>query len=206
MCYKFTVKANEFLDRDINGYYHQLYTGFGNPENPEFINKLKNTFNGENYNELLAARDMVIKILRTDIPCIIDEEESDEWLLVCVPRAKSLKSYFDSQLMFMEAIKLVAEDTFGLSDGTDCIKRVVNTRTTHLRKPTTIINDGDYPYPGITIATCEIDKAKISGQRAILIDDIYTPSVNIDEDCIQALLDNGARQVVFYAIGYTRRD
>jgi hypothetical protein len=39
----------------------------------------------------------------------------------------------------------------------------------------------------------------------ILIDDIYTSGCNIDEDCIQALYDNGANRVVFYAIAYTRR-
>ena len=36
----------------------------------------------------------------------------------------------------------------------------------------------------------------------ILIDDIYTSGCNIDEDCIQALYDNGANRVVFYAIAY----
>lgn len=42
-----------------------------------------------------------------------------------------------------------------------------------------------------------------SGTRILLIDDIYTKTVNIDEDAIQALLNKGARQVFFYAIGYT---
>ena len=41
------------------------------------------------------------------------------------------------------------------------------------------------------------------GKDILLIDDIYTKTVNIDEDAIQALLDNGARSVFFYAIGKT---
>ena len=37
----------------------------------------------------------------------------------------------------------------------------------------------------------------------MLIDDIYTLGVNVVEDCIQALYDRGARQVIFYAVGRT---
>jgi len=126
-------------------------------------------------------------------------------MLVCVPRAKSIKSFSNSQLMFKEAIKIAANNIPGAIDGTDCIIRVVNTRTTHLGNASGIPNDGDKPYPGITVATCEINKTRIMNQNIILIDDIYTRNVNIDEDCIQALLDNGANKVIFYSIGYTRR-
>ena len=41
--------------------------------------------------------------------------------------------------------------------------------------------------------------------QKILIDDLYTASVNIDEDAIQALFDNGARSVIFYSLGKTIR-
>jgi len=34
-----------------------------------------------------------------------------------------------------------------------------------------------------------------------LVDDLYTKGVNIDEDAIQALLDKGAKNVVFYSVG-----
>jgi len=45
----------------------------------------------------------------------------------------------------------------------------------------------------------------IKNKDIILVDDIYTISANVDEDCIQFLLDNGARTVIFYAIAYTDR-
>ncbi len=35
----------------------------------------------------------------------------------------------------------------------------------------------------------------------MLVDDIYTPSVNVDEDAINALLNAGACTVTFYAVG-----
>lgn len=38
----------------------------------------------------------------------------------------------------------------------------------------------------------------------LLIDDIYTKTINIDEDAIQALIESGAKSVTFYAVGRTR--
>jgi phosphoribosylpyrophosphate synthetase len=62
--------------------------------------------------------------------------------------------------------------------------------------------NGDLPYPGITKNTCTISE-NVRGKNILLIDDLYTKTVNIDEDAIQALLDKGARSVVFYAVGKT---
>ena len=199
------IEKNNYLKKDITGYYHQLYTGFRQPANPDFLNTLKNTFNTEPHKNIIEARDKVIEILMEDITDIIKKESMSNYMCVCVPRAKALGTYCDFQLMLREAIKIAANNIHGVIDGTDCIRRDVNTRTTHLRNAATIPNDGDEPYPGITVATCEIDKKRIMNQKIILIDDIYTRNVNIDEDCIQALLDNGANKIIFYSIGYTRR-
>ena len=64
------------------------------------------------------------------------------------------------------------------------------------------INDGDVPYPGIALDSC-VFSDQIKGRDILLIDDIYTKTVNIDEDMVQALFEQGARLVIFYAIGYT---
>lgn len=203
---KFNIEKNIYLRKDITGYYHQFYTGYKQPNNPDFLNTLKNTFNTEPQENLIKARKDVIEILKKDIPYIVKEERILNCICVCVPRAKALSTYSNFQLMLREAIKIAANDINEVIDGTDCIKRIVNTRTTHLRNATSIPNDGDEPYPGITVDTCTINKERIVNQNIILIDDIYTRSVNIDEDCIQALLDNGAKKVIFYSIGYTRRN
>lgn len=60
----------------------------------------------------------------------------------------------------------------------------------------------ELPYIGITKETCSISDDVI-GQDILLVDDLYTKTVNIDEDCIQALLDKGARSVTFCSIGKT---
>ena len=203
---RFIIKKNYFLtQQDTKGYYHQLYTGFKQPENPNFINVLKNTYN---INNLINARNNVIDILMKDISCIIKEEQLEECVCICVPRAKALYSYSKTQLYFKEAVNIVANKLYGVIDGTNYITRIKNTYTTHLAKASRegkIENDGEKPYKGITIDTCRIEKSRIAGKNIILIDDIYTNTVNIDEDCIQALFDNGAKNIIYYSIGYTRR-
>ena len=66
-------------------------------------------------------------------------------------------------------------------------------------------NDGPSPYPGIMKDTCQINKQEIAGKNVILVDDIYTPGCNIDEDGIQTMYDCGAAQVSFYAVAKTER-
>lgn len=202
---RFIIEKNNYLKKDITGYYHQLYTGFRQSGNPDFLNTLKNTFNTELHINIKEARDKVIEILMEDITDIIKKESISNCMCVCVPRAKALETYSDFQLMLREAIKIASNNISDAIDGTDCIRRVINTCTTHLRKAVTIPNDGAEPYPGITVTTCEIDRKTIKDKKIILIDDIYTRSVNTDEDCIQALLDNGSNKIIFYSIGYTRR-
>lgn len=66
-------------------------------------------------------------------------------------------------------------------------------------------NTGDMPYPGITKDTCEICKSNIANKDIILVDDIYTEGVNTIEDCLQTLLELGAKSVILYVIAKTRR-
>ena len=205
MLYKYTIKTNNYLKSEVKGYYHQFYVGHLKPGNPDFLNTLKNQFNTGNLQELILARDIVIDILIEDIPRIISEEQINDCTLVCVPRAKSYKSYTVNQLLFKEAIGLSTTKLKNVKDGSDFIRRIINTFTTHLRYATHIENDGKKPYPGITKDTCSIQYDQIQNQNIILIDDIYTANVNIDEDCIQWLIDCGARKVIFYSIGLTRR-
>lgn len=122
-----------------------------------------------------------------------------------VPRARTDISYSKEQLMFHEAIQLAVKQLSPFFiDGTDCIIRTKNTKTTHI-KSANYPDPYPLPYPGITEDTCKIKTEKVRDQNIILIDDIYTKTVNIDEDCIQTLFNHGAKNVVLYTIAYTRR-
>jgi hypoxanthine-guanine phosphoribosyltransferase len=84
-------------------------------------------------------------------------------------------------------------------------KTATDTKTTHLAhspKAAQYAGNGSMPYIGITKDTCNISD-NIRGKRILLIDDIYTAGVNIDEDAIQTLLHNGAKFINFYAVGKT---
>lgn len=204
---KFIITRNCYLSKNVNGYFNCYYTGYGNLNNPNYLNVLKNTFNGESYANLNNARTQVENILIHDIPLIMLENKLTNCVLLCIPRAKALETYSVNQLCFVQAVKNAAQRINGVIDGVDYITRVKNTKTTHLANSNiSLVNDGDMPYPGITENTCCIEKNMIKDKTVILVDDIYTRNVNIDEDCIQALINAGAKEVLFYAVAYTRRE
>lgn len=196
----FTIRRNNFLNRDVEAYYHTEYYKMGEPRNPDYVNHLKNQF-GKNsqeilqksYNELYNVLGDDFYKLKTMLP--------DDCIVCTVPRAKAEKEYTQNQLLFKKAVSCVARQVF--IDGTHYIKRVCNTATTHLKNYDGYNQPNErMPYRGITNDTCVIS-GEVRGKTILLVDDIYTKSVNIDEDCIQALYDKGAERVVFYAIGKT---
>ncbi|MDD3723467.1 MAG: phosphoribosyltransferase [Lutibacter sp.] len=204
--HNFQIEANEFLKQDIQAYYHTDYVGFRRQGNPDYINYLKNTYNDyteQNIKNLNVAIQTLTDVLNTDLPQILQVQNISPLIVCVVPRAKTESNYQYNQLLFKAVVRDVVEKIPGFYNGVDYIVRHTNTRTTHLPPNTpNYNNDGENPYPGITIKTCDIS-SEIKGKNILLIDDLYTKTVNIDEDAIQALLDNGARSVIFYAVGKT---
>jgi phosphoribosylpyrophosphate synthetase len=197
---KFIIAKNEFLKKETQAYYRCDYTTFGTEGNPDFINHLKNQFGNTNFEILKKAVDELIHILLEDLPKIKSQQNTN--LAVCViPRAKSENQYSDNQRFFKRVISSVLDVLSDFTNGTNYIIRQINTRTTHMNR-SGYGGDGDMPYVGITKATCKIS-GDVRGKDILLIDDIYTLGVNIDEDAIQALLDSGANSVIFYAVAKT---
>lgn len=201
---KFIMEANQFLSRNVSSYFHADFHGAGQPGNPDFLYKLKNDPHHKwSQQHIRYAISDLNAVLGIDLPEIIKQVEASTLTVCVVPRAKAEVSYRPDQLMFKATVGAYARSTPGFADGSDFIIRHTNTRTTHLRNPVDgFENDGRMPYPGIASDTCNFS-AHIRGRDILLVDDIYTKTVNIDEDMVQALFDNGARSVVFYAIGNT---
>jgi hypothetical protein len=198
---RFQILANDYLSRNTNAFYHVPYTRMGNPGNPNYINDLKNTFNDFSGHKLQSAVQELRVVLQEDLPQIFQSLGFSVITVCVVPRAKMETAYQPNQQLFRATVQATIAQMHGFTDGTNCIRRHTNTRTTHLRNPiNNYTNDGPLPYPGITVETCEISP-NVRGSNILLIDDIYTPSVNIDEDAINALLNAGARTVTFYAVG-----
>ncbi len=196
---EFTIFSNEeYLKRDVHGFYNTDYTGYKNIGNPDYLNDLKNTFDSfskENLDKLNKAIQKLDDVLKSDL------SKFDKNLTICVvPRSKAENDYNHNQILFKEVIQdIIGELNF--QDGSNYIVRHAGTITTHLNR-SGYGGIGDMPYPGITKNTCNISN-DVNGKDILLIDDIYTDGVNIDEDAIQALFDNGANSIIFYAVGKT---
>jgi len=201
---KFIMEANQFLNRNVPSYFHADFHGAGQPGNPDFLYKLKNDPHHKwSQQHIRYAINDLNAVLGIDFPEIIKQVEASTLTVCVVPRAKAEASYRPDQLLFKATVGAYARSTPGFADGSDFIIRHTNTRTTHLRNPVDgFENDGRMPYRGIASDTCNFS-AHIRGRDILLVDDIYTKTVNIAEDMVQALFDNGARSVVFYAIGNT---
>ena len=111
----------------------------------------------------------------------------------------------ENQLLFRKTVSnCVDKLSTRFVNGTDYIKRHTDTKTTHktcfAEKGESVGGRGSMPYVGITEKTCSISN-KISGRSVLLVDDLYTAGVNVVEDCIQTLLQKGAKDVIFYSIG-----
>ena len=203
MLSRHVIEPNSYLNKQIVAFYDCAYMKL-DPESSGFsvrvsnaIRTLKNTFNSESDNELFRAKNYIRTIATTDLKQIIEQERIENPIIVCVPRSKA--DFSDKQLLFRKAISEAANNV--ATNGAEYIRRVRNTKTTHLAntRKGDMSGDGNMPYPGITNDTCRLS-GSVSGRNVILVDDIYTKTVNIDEDCCQFLLDNGAKSVTLYTI------
>jgi hypothetical protein len=201
----FTIEQNQFLTQNIQAFYHTDFGGTQLPNNPNYLYKLKNDPH-HNWTDfrLQEAQQEFLRVLLLDLPEIFRQINKSPLTVCVVPRAKAENTYTANQLLFKATVS-IAINRLGNNfiDGTSLIERHTNTKTTHIRQPMDgFVNDGSVPYIGITNATCHISNDVIS-KDILLIDDIYTRTVNIDEDAIQSLIDKGANSVSFYAIGKT---
>ena len=201
----FAIERNNYLEQNIQGFYYADFGGFDLPNNPDFLYKLKNDphHNWSDY-RIQEAQQKFLRILLYDLPEIARQICLNPLTVCVVPRAKADSTYRPNQLLFKATVSnAVNRLDNNFIDGTNYIVRHTNTKTTHLRKPiASYVNDGLEPYPGISSVTCNF-YGNINGRDILLIDDIYTKTINIDEDMIQSIFNRGANSVTFYAIGKT---
>ena len=194
----------KFLNCDTTAFYHADYNGGGawavrgTIEN--MIWTLKNDVDA--FPERLQdTAQQLYDLINRDLPQILQRSDKLRLTVCVVPRSKREDHYREDQLLFREMISLAVSRLPNFENGTRYIIRHTNTRTTHLDRNGEG-GDGNLPYPGITKETCTISDL-VRGKDIVLIDDLYTKTVNVDEDAIQALHDKGARSVIFYSVGRT---
>lgn len=204
---KFIIEANSYLSTRTQGFYHTDYFGYGKPNNPDYIYLLKNDLGDTVNSVLLNATSLLRDVLLIDFPKINNQLSVDfplkKFTACVIPRSKTEISFLTSQQLFRDTVNHIVKETAIFDNGVDYIQRTINTRTTHRRFETlSYNNDGKLPYEGITLDTCYFSP-EIQGKNILLIDDVYTCTVNVVEDAIQALYNKGAKNVVFYALAKT---
>lgn len=201
----FKIKSNDFLNQDILAFYHSDYYGGGRWKTPGTIENaicmLKNDITPYSNEIIIGAVTEIGRILYNDLPLVAQQIGVTNLTVCIVPRAKV--NYRMDQLMFKSVVRHIVNKMDYLADGINFIQRIKDTKTTHLSRGFSGGGDGSMPYPGITKDTCSMSR-EIKGRNILLIDDLYTKTVGIDEDAIQALLDCGANSVFFYSIGHTQ--
>lgn len=204
------LPKNSFLKKEITAYFHDYYITAkdGGSEFSNMILSIKS--NGTD-----AVKYSISKIISEDLDRILKINDiylRSRPIVIAVPRSKPDSFWKDCELQFRPAILMgvkkskyfvKGENTPWLIDGINYLTRVLETKTTHLSHSYDPKNCGPEPYPGITKDTCRLN-GNIFGKNIILIDDIYTECKGIDEDCIQFLLDYGARNVILYTLGMTK--
>lgn len=186
----------------VTGYFHDWYYTRKDPRNTMlYLTNLKNDIPPYHTPDVIRQSEAELaQVLRNDLAGIISVYGA---MTVCgVPRSKRESSYPFSQMGLKRTIRAVAHE-LGMEDGMDYIIRNTDTVCTH-RARSGHGGAGEMPRPGLLKDTCFMSP-RIAGKNILLVDDIYTPGVGIDEDAIQAVLDCGANSVIFYAVGHTAK-
>ena len=191
----FIIKSNNHLSKNIKAYYHTFYRRFRTPGNPDYINILKNQPYPYHPTELEKAAKELKEVLSLNLPMVKEKTGSNCLTVVLAPRAKANQEDSYQQLRKAVSEWCIENSDRGFIDGCQYIIRHTDTPTTHLQE------EGEI-YPGLTKETCNISP-EIEGKDILFIDDIYTPDVNIDEDALQAVLDNKPNSITFYSIAKT---
>lgn len=195
------LPINNFLNVSITAFFHDFYISKANGGSPfsELILAIKSHATDD-------VRNDIANIVREDLKKIlmIDFYRGKTVYIFVVPRSKPDSFWREEELQFRSAVMVGIKDLQNVIDGTNAIKRVVETQTTHLAH-LDIQNNGAAPYPGITQDTCEFNM-NICGKDVILIDDIYTENKGIDEDCIQFLINKKAGSISLYTLGMTKHN
>lgn len=196
----------EFTDADsgnkteVHGYFHDEYYGMSSPDNRiRFVNVLKNDLQQFSQEQILDSEKRLAAAIHADLAWIT--RTYGALTLVGVPRSKSEESYPWAKMGLKRALRRAVSENALLSDGLDFIVRHTDTLCTH-RSYWGYGGLGEGPRPGLLTDTCRLASGLV-GCDVLLVDDIYTPNCGIDEDAMAAVLNAGARSVVFYAVGFT---
>lgn len=212
--FDFAISRNNFLSKNMKAFYHLDYIGNLGADcdnldkNPAgFIYTLKEDFWKPNNPDKLKTAAEICYDYIYDFLSHIDLPRwsfKHPYYVCLVPRSKAHFYTNNERMLFRDIVRCCVNNLNNprIKDGTDFFIRVKDVRMTHVRNDSGW-NNGDRPYPGITMNTCKISP-NIKGKNIILIDDIYTQNANVIEDCVETLIKFGAMDIGIYVVAKTR--
>lgn len=220
------------LSSSVAAYTSCTYTGYRNPNNPQFINILKNDTNdrprnlqheGKTYSNFQIALSIAYKLYsEIALPGIMRDKGWTEAVVCHVPRAKCFKHYTRKQLHLFDALRWAIEEvnistSYKIEDGIDYLWRRGNRPTSHAHTANSpdenwlffldresMVIDPNLSYED----SLGIDTEALQGKKVILVDDIYTYRVGIDEMTISEISRRAGvplSDIVLYTLAYTGR-
>ncbi len=119
---EFTIKLNEYLKQNIQGFYHTDYLKYRSPNNPDYLGELKNDFGSKPRDVTEQAQQELLSVLRVDFPDVQQRINKNPITICVVPRAKADNTYQPNQLLFKATIKTaINELDNNFIDGTNFI-------------------------------------------------------------------------------------
>lgn len=203
MVTRFTLSKNEFLSRDIQGFYSLDYMGYGVPNNPDFLIDFQNNEGLLTKAGVLAAAEALWSILEVGLPLIHAQLEHRPLMVCVMPRARREFHYDRRQRYFKGVIQRYLQQHPEFKDGSNAILRHSDTLPIPIElgdmAESVEVVKAQALRPGLALASCAIDSI-VESKTILLIDDIYAHGINVAEDTIEALLQRGATKVYYYAI------
>lgn len=190
------IMPNDYLKEPVIAAYHTFYRPYNRSEDgpTSYINILKNYPDKHSDEELVKASNTLKDVLDRNLSAIKEKLGVSLLTIVLVPRSKPWQEEWFQWLRRAVSEWVDAHKEEGYINGCEYIIRQKDSPMTHWGE-TGI-------YPGITKDTCTLS-SEIEGKDILLIDDIYTYGVNVDEDALQAVRDNKPKSITFYSVAKT---
>lgn len=138
----FIIESNRFLKKDTTAYYHYKYTRYREPNNPDFLVTLKNTYNSSDYKTIQNLEEAMLEVKDCvgEFLTFIANNHYGQIPVCVVPRSLVQTNDNKMQFCFKQAIKEIIKGfndhnrTNKFIDATNCIMRHTKTKNNAFKK------------------------------------------------------------------------
>lgn len=116
---KFTMEANQFLSRNVPGYFHADFHGRGNQEIRISCTVKNDPHHNWSQQQIRYAVNDLSSVISVDFPEIVERTKASTLTVCVVPKSPRLKPLTVDQLLFKATVGAYARSTPGFVDGSN---------------------------------------------------------------------------------------